>query len=463
MKKYISYRRSPLRVYDKGWKIALYTLFASGLLMLVTPLIARLESKGSEIDLVWLLTGLAIMSLSFILFMIFICGARVLRRKLVKHSKETVNQIEIATSRLAQKNRNSAIEAFFDSAFNTSSKRDRKTATAVIKNYVDFQTILTTYTSTLRTKGIDIEEKQAINIIASIMSGKFVAFNVSDVALADTAIKTLSSLSIEVKELDFNEINSVEDLVAQLVPELGVEELRLMLLKNFTSQKQEIFAQALSLINIRYNDIELKYRRQNLSIPAHIVFAAIEKFDALKSFPKELRKAAFFVDVDLTKTTPTAEAVMPVDGIYDYLYRIDALKGTCRLGEEDWKMIDGLMNIQTEVKLSNKEYLEIERYLTVLGAFGLSSDMFKNEILAQRILPLIAPIISSTQDKEATKKLKQMIGNKNEALSNVLMDYTFEDNKVEEAEEPEEVDEIDEEPIEEAVADAEDQVEVVDE
>ena len=108
------------------------------------------------------------------------------------------------------------------------------------------------------------------------------------------------------------------------------------------------------------------------------------------------------------------------------------------------------MAIQNDCKLTNKEYVEIERYITLLGSFGVDSSEFKNLVIAQRILPLIAPIISSSKDKDATKKLKQLIGNKNETLANVLMDYVYEEQEVvKDKVEDVPVDEIDNEELEE--------------
>ena len=215
--------------------------------------------------------------------------------------------------------------------------------------------------------------------------------------------------------------------------------MRIVLLKNFSAEKQEILANAIPILNIRYNDIELKYRHQSLMVPSHIVFVAVEDLETVKTYSQELRRASTILDIDFSKTTSTDLQLPACDAVYDYLYRIDAMKA-----------IDSIMAIQNDCKLTNKEYVEIERYITLLGSFGIDSSEFKNLVIAQRILPLIAPIISSSKDKDATKKLKQLIGNKNETLANVLMDYVYEEQEVvKDKVEDEPVDEIDNEELEE--------------
>ena len=448
MKSYVSYRRSPLKTYDKGWKISLFTLFAVGLGFLFIPTIDKLATGHGDLSTVWAFTCLILAVVSFILFMVFACGAHSLRKKVAKHSKDKIAQIEITTSRFAQKSNSKAIDEFFDSAFNVS-KRERKNA-VIIKNYVEFGQIKDTYISSLKANGVAVEEKDAINIISSIFANKFITIKTSDIALGSKAIKALAALSVEVKELDFVDISNVESLVKALEQELGIEELRIVLLKNFSAEKQEILANAIPILNIRYNDIELKYRHQSLMVPSHIVFVAVENLETVKTYSQELRRASTILDIAFSKTTSTDLQLPVCDAVYDYLYRIDSMKGSYKLSEEDWKAIDSLMAIQNDCKLTNKEYVEIERYITILGALGIDSSEFKNLIIAQRILPLIAPIISSSKDKDATKKLKQLIGNKNETLANVLMDYVYEEqevvkDKVEDAP----VDEIDNEELEE--------------
>ena len=147
MKAYVSYRRSPLKTYDKGWKISLFILFAAGLGFLFIPTIDKLATGHGDISTVWAYTCLILAVVSFILFMVFACGAHALRKKVAKHSKDKIAQIEITTSRFAQKSNSKAIDELFDSAFNVS-KRERKNA-VIIKNYVEFSQIKDTYISSL--------------------------------------------------------------------------------------------------------------------------------------------------------------------------------------------------------------------------------------------------------------------------------------------------------------------------
>ena len=107
MKAYVSYRRSPLKTYDKGWKIALFILFAAGLGFLFIPTIDKLATGKGDLSTVWAFTCLILAVVSFILFMVFACGAHALRKKVAKHSKDKIAQIEITTSRFAQKSNSS--------------------------------------------------------------------------------------------------------------------------------------------------------------------------------------------------------------------------------------------------------------------------------------------------------------------------------------------------------------------
>ncbi len=425
MRRYDSYEKSPLKMYDRGWQRALYVMMAAGLAALTVPLV-RSFSPTSDIDVVWLSACIMIMVAGFIAFAILGLSAVNMRKKLKDPTYSKITQIEMLTSRYTQKNKNEAIEYFFDSAFNIS-KRERVNQ-KIVKNYVAYSDVLDIFLENLQERGVALDSKEAIRVISAVLSGKFVVLNTDDIELGGIIIDQLASIGIKSKQFDMDIVFNTESLVRALDKDLGLEELRLIELVNLDPEKQDILATALPLLNVRYSDVELEYKNKNLRIPSHVVFCAIETFDEIKWYPKELRKAATIIEIHPRPTNERVESVGSCDVTYDYLYRIDSQKGSFMMSEDDWKFIDSIMAIQKEVKLSNKECVEIERFVSLLGQFGIQEKEFRNTILIERILPLVAPIISSANDKEMTKKISHLIGTKNEELSRVLMDYMYEEN-----------------------------------
>ncbi len=425
MRRYDSYEKSPLRMYDKGWQRALYVMMAGGLAALTVPLV-RTFSPTSDIDVVWLSACIMFMIAGFLAFAILGISALNMRKKLKDPAYSKITKIEMLTSRYTQKNKNEAIEYFFDSAFNIS-KRERVNR-KIVKNYVAYTDVLDIFLENLQERGVSLDPKEAIRVISAVLTGKFVVLNVDDIELGGIVIDQLERIGIKLRQFDMDIVFNTESFVRALDKDLGLEDLRLIELVNFGPDKQDIMAAALPLLNVRYSDVELEYKNKNLRIPSHVVFCVLETFDGIKLYPKELRKAATIIEIHPMPSDERAESVGACDVTYDYLYRIDSQKGSYKLSEEDWKFIDSVMAIQNEIKLSNKECVEIERYVSLLGQFGVPEKEFKNTILTERILPLVAPIISSANDKEMTKKISHLIGTKNEDLSRVMMDYMYEES-----------------------------------
>ena len=69
MRRYDSYEKSPLKMYDNGWQRALYVMMAAGLAALTVPLV-RSFSPTSDIDVVWLSACIMMMVAGFIAFAI---------------------------------------------------------------------------------------------------------------------------------------------------------------------------------------------------------------------------------------------------------------------------------------------------------------------------------------------------------------------------------------------------------
>lgn len=425
MKYYTKYKGSPLNVCEVAWQITLIVFVCSGLMFFG---LASVNYSSSLFEALGI-SVLYLTLIAFLAFIVFISLTVSFRKKLQKRAKEKkLDSIESLTAGFIIRNQTSEIEAFFDSLFNETAIQDRSERSMDdSKDYLPFNVILETFTKALLKEGIELPQNEVISIISAAFAGKYIALVSEDSDLAHRVVASFVNMQAGVSFSNFNGVYNTRLLARALEKMAAKKKLNIVLVEsNENVRLQDVFAKAIPTINLRYRAAKKEVEGDVIVIPSNIVFFSIEDFDSIKTMPRTLRERAIAIEIHPTQVEPVAE-MDEEDVFYDYLYRVDNLKGTYKYKEEDWKLIDSVVGVQQGFKLNNKDYVEIERYADVLTKFGYPTDKINDTILCQKILPLIVPIVSNVQDSDEMKALKKIIGSKNENLNRVLMNYVYEE------------------------------------
>ncbi len=425
MKYYTKYKGSPLNVCEVAWQITLIVFVCSGLMFFG---LASVNYSSSLFEALGI-SVLYLTLIAFLAFIVFISLTVSFRKKLQKRAKEKkLDSIESLTAGFIVRNQTSEIEAFFDSLFSETAIQDRSERSMDdSKDYLPFNVILETFTKALLKEGIELPQNEVISIISAAFAGKYIALVSEDSDLAHRVVASFVNMQAGVSFSNFNGVYNTRLLARALEKMAAKKKLNIVLVEsNENVRLQDVFAKAIPTINLRYRAAKKEVEGDVIVIPSNIVFFSIEDFDSIKTMPRTLRERAIAIEIHPTQVEPVAE-MDEEDVFYDYLYRVDNLKGTYKYKEEDWKVIDSVVGVQQGFKLNNKDYVEIERYADVLTKFGYPTDKINDTILCQKILPLIVPIVSNVQDSDEMKALKKIIGSKNENLNRVLMNYVYEE------------------------------------
>lgn len=169
---------------------------------------------------------------------------------------------------------------------------------------------------------------------------------------------------------------------------------------------------------LRKCNVSVKAPSVNFVLPENLwIVVKLADEESMLNVAETALKASTVLDFDYSKCESTEErGVYKSIGYYQIDYFVQQCRNKFELKEDLWKKVDDLeafVNTHSTYSVGNKQWLQMEKYLSVLSVFEKQDYVALDIALSLNLLPEIMTVLNGkiiTGEKTLTEELEQLFG-----------------------------------------------------